>query len=133
MANQIAVIAGVGPGTGASIARTFAKKYAVALLARNPDNYNALVTEIEKAGGKAIGVSTDVSSPESVEAALEKVKEFAGSDGTVNAAVFNVGGKLVRKPFLDLTLEEFESGFAANGYDHSDWLDGEKIISLKVT
>ena len=69
-----AIVAGVGPGTGAAIARKFAAAYPVALLARNPDNYNGLVKEINDSGGKAIGVSTDVSDPDSVKAAFEKIQ-----------------------------------------------------------
>ena len=68
-----AVVAGVGPGTGASVARRFAQAYPVVLLARNPDNFNSLVEEINKSGGKAIGISTDVSSPDSVKAAFQKI------------------------------------------------------------
>ena len=31
------------------------------------------------------------------------------------AAVYNVGGKFIRKPFLELDEEDFESGWVANG------------------
>ena len=82
------------------------------LLARNPANYESLVEEIEKSGGKAVGISTDVSSPESVEEAFRKIKGM--SDG-VAAGIFNVGGKFIRKPFLELSLEDFEAGYEANG------------------
>ena len=34
----------------------------------------------------------------------------------VAAAVYNVGGKFIRKGFLELSLGEFESGWEANGY-----------------
>lgn len=113
------IIAGVGPGTGASVARRFATTYPVVLLARNPDNYNSLVEEIQKKGGWAKGISTDVSDVGSVKAAFEELEEIAGGGegkGKVAAAVFNVGGRFIRKPFLELTQEEFESGWDANGY-----------------
>ncbi len=116
MATQkaFAIIAGVGPGTGASIARKFAKLYSVVLLARNPENYEPLVAEINGGGGKAIGISTDVSDVKSVKDAFGKIEDdFRGAG--LAAAVFNVGGRFVRKPFLDLELEEFEAGFEANG------------------
>ncbi|KAI7093472.1 hypothetical protein KC352_g39842, partial [Hortaea werneckii] len=71
----IAIIAGVGPGTGASVARKFASAYPVVLLARNPDNYNNLVDEIKKDGGQAIGISTDVSSPDSMKQAFSKIEQ----------------------------------------------------------
>ncbi|RMZ76324.1 hypothetical protein DV738_g4974, partial [Chaetothyriales sp. CBS 135597] len=108
-----AVVAGVGPGTGASVARRFAQHYSVALLARKADNYEPIVKEINDAGGKAIGISTDVADGKSVKAAFEQIKKESG--GKVVAAVFNVGGQFIRKPFLELTEQEFVDGFEANG------------------
>jgi len=93
----------------------FGKTYPVVLLARKPENYESIVKEINSSGGRAIGISTDVSSPTSVKSAFEEIKkEFAGKK--LSAAVFNVGGSFVRKPFLELSLEEYEAGYAANGY-----------------
>ncbi|KAK2754879.1 hypothetical protein FQN54_006772 [Arachnomyces sp. PD_36] len=110
----IAVIAGVGPGTGASIAKKFAKSYSVVLLARNPDNYTSLVQEVSDSGGRAIGISTDASDAESVKRAFEKIsQEFPGAP--LAAGVYNVGGQFIRKPFLELTEKEFTSGYDANG------------------
>lgn len=98
------------------MALKFAKSYPVALLARNPANYESIVKEINSAGGKAIGISTDVSSAESVKNAFAEIKkEFAGKK--LAAAVFNVGGRFVRKPFLELTEEEYVTGYEANGYE----------------
>lgn len=110
-----AVVAGVGPGTGASVARRFAQNYAVALLARNPDNYNSLVDEINSSGGKAIGISTDASDGAAIKAAFEKLKGTEGFQGNLAAAVYNVGGKFIRKGLLELNEEEFESGWKTNG------------------
>ncbi|KAL9611582.1 MAG: hypothetical protein Q9167_003771 [Letrouitia subvulpina] len=112
--SSFAIIAGVGPGTGATVARKFAASYPVALLARNPANYEDVVEEIQSSGGKAIGVSTDVSDAASVKNAFSKINSEFG-DAKLAAAVFNVGGRFIRKGFLDLTQEEFESGWEANG------------------
>ncbi|KIW82116.1 hypothetical protein Z517_05143 [Fonsecaea pedrosoi CBS 271.37] len=109
-----AVVAGVGPGTGASVARRFAQHYSVALLARNRANFEPVVDEINAAGGKAIGISTDTSDGKSVKAAFEQLQKEIGS-ASIAAAIYNVGGRFVRKPFLELTDEEFESGWEANG------------------
>jgi len=96
-----AIIVGVGPGTGASVAR-------------KPANYEPLVKEIEAAGGRAIGISTDASDGKSVAAAYEQIKkEMAGAK--LAAAIYNVGGRFIRKPFLELSEEDFESGWEANG------------------
>jgi len=56
----------------------FAKAYPVALLARNPDNYKDIVDEINKSGGKAIGISTDVSDSASVKAAFKQIEQELG-------------------------------------------------------
>ena len=102
-------------GRGASVARRFAKDYAVALLARNPNNFEPLAKEINDAGGNAIGISTDASDSKSVKAAFERLqREMDGAP--LAAAIYNVGGKFVRKPFLELSEEDFESGWEANGY-----------------
>lgn len=110
-----AIVAGVGPGTGASVARRFAQTYSVALLARNPENFNSLVDEINAAGGKAVGISTDTADVAAVKAAFEKVKGTEGFQGNLAAAVYNVGGRFIRKPFLELSEEEFETGWKTNG------------------
>jgi NADP-dependent 3-hydroxy acid dehydrogenase YdfG len=81
----IAIVAGVGPGTGAAVARRFSKNYPVVLLARTPESYNEIVKEINSSGGKAIGISTDVSSAESVANATAEIKKEFGEG--VGAAV----------------------------------------------
>lgn len=114
MSSPFAIVAGVGPGTGATVARKFGAAYPVALLARNPANYEDAVKDIEAEGGKAIGILTDVSDAKSVKDAVAQIQKEFGSDRCA-AAVFNVGGKFIRKPFLELSQEEFESGWEANG------------------
>jgi len=107
----IAVIAGVGAGTGASVARKFAASYPVVLLARKPENYQPLVDEINGKGGKAIGVSTDVSDRKSVDNAIAAAKKEFGDDIGIAAAVFNASGGFMRKPFLELTEEQFRQAY----------------------
>ncbi|KAK0651237.1 hypothetical protein B0T16DRAFT_403410 [Cercophora newfieldiana] len=108
-----AVVAGVGAGTGRSVALRFAKAYPVALLARKPESYNDIVAEINKAGGQAVGVSADTSDEASVKAAFEAVgKEFSGKK--LAAAVFNVGAGFAVKPFLELKPEELDVALAGN-------------------
>jgi NAD(P)-dependent dehydrogenase (short-subunit alcohol dehydrogenase family) len=105
-----AIVAGVGPGTGASVARRFSKAYPVALLARSPESYESLVKEINNAGGKAIGISTDVSSEESVKSAFAQIKkEYQGANCA--AAIFNASGRFFRKPLLEMSVDEFSSSW----------------------
>ncbi|OJD25574.1 hypothetical protein ACJ73_03061 [Blastomyces percursus] len=113
MAKAIAVIAGVGAGTGASIARKFAQKYSVAVLARSPTSYQSLVQEISSGGGNAVGINTDVTSVASVKSAFAEISNaFPGAP--VAAAIYNVGGGFVRKPFLELSQEDFTAGYESN-------------------
>ncbi|OJJ65649.1 hypothetical protein ASPBRDRAFT_669940 [Aspergillus brasiliensis CBS 101740] len=105
-----AIIAGVGPGTGRSVAKRFAKVYPVVLLARNPASLEDVAREINNEGGRAVGVSADLSGDKSMEAAFKQINSLFGSL-PLAAAVFNLGGGFVKKSFLDLTEAEFEQGF----------------------
>ncbi|KAF5664460.1 7-alpha-hydroxysteroid dehydrogenase [Fusarium heterosporum] len=104
-----AIIAGVGPGTGRSVALRFAQKYPVVLLARRPESYESTLKDVEDAGGKAIGISADVSDPASLKKAFDAIgKELP--DNQLAAAVYNVGsGGFVKKPFLELTENDLNA------------------------
>jgi len=57
----VAVVTGVGPGTGAAMARRFASGgYAVAMLARNRERLSALEQEIEHTRGYVCDVTDEV-------------------------------------------------------------------------
>ncbi|KAF3936153.1 hypothetical protein ABW19_dt0201823 [Dactylella cylindrospora] len=105
----LAVIAGVGPGTGTAIAKKFASLYNVVLLARSPSSYETAANEINSSGGSALGLPVDVLDEASVSNVFKTVDEkFPGQP--VAAVIYNVGGKFVRKPFLEQTLENFKTG-----------------------
>lgn len=112
-----AIIAGVGPGTGASVARKFAASYPVALLARKSQNYDPIVESINKEGGKAIGIKADVSDAASIKDAVKRAQEELGNgaEGGCAAAVFNVAGGFAIKPFLEIGEGEFAASWGANG------------------
>jgi len=101
-----AVIAGAGTGTGASVARRFAKAYPVALLARNPTSFKSLVDEINGSGGKAVGITADVSSESSVKEAFQKIQAEYG-EASCAAAIYQASGPIVRKPFLEMTMDDY--------------------------
>ncbi|KAH0362589.1 hypothetical protein KCU65_g7900, partial [Aureobasidium melanogenum] len=113
--NPFAVVAGVGPGTGAAIARRFASSYPVVLLARKEESFKSVVADIKANGGSAVGIETDVSIESSLRAAFEQVNSTFGSDSACAAAVFNASGSLVKKPFLELSEEEFTRPYAVSG------------------
>lgn len=112
------IIAGVGPGTGRATALHFATHYPTILLARHPSSYEPILSEITSTIGRvAHGISTDVADPASVADAFEKIrrhKDFGGAGRKLAAVVYNVGGGFVRKPFLELSLGEFEAGWESN-------------------
>ncbi|KAK6534946.1 hypothetical protein TWF281_006246 [Arthrobotrys megalospora] len=106
----VALVAGVGPGTGAAIAKKFASLYSVVLLARTPASYETTVKEINESGGSAIGLPADVQDEASIKSVFEQVtKQFP--DKPVAAAIYNVGGVFTRKPFLEQSVENFKLGY----------------------
>ena len=120
----IAIIAGVGPGTGASVARHFSRAYPVALLARTRSSFQPLVEEINAAGGKAEGFEADVCDEESLKGAFGEMGKRLGDGGgggkdeaplAAAAAVFNASGKFERKSVLDTTVGEWEKGLHVAG------------------
>ena len=58
---SFANVAGVGPGTERSVAVRFSEYYPVILLAAlRPESYDDVVAQIHNTGGRAIGITADV-------------------------------------------------------------------------
>ncbi len=104
----------VGAGTGAAVARKFGTLYPVVCMARNPSNYEEVVASINKSGGKAIGISTDVADASSVKSAFLQIEKEFGGVGCA-AAIYNASGRFVRKPFMELTEDDFMAGLNVSG------------------
>ncbi|MFW2852670.1 SDR family NAD(P)-dependent oxidoreductase [Sphingomonas sp. TX0543] len=102
-AKPLALVTGVGPGTGASIARRFsAGGYRVAMLARDTDRLAALEAEI----ADSIGIACDVGDP----AALARVIDQVGNPKIV---VHNaVGGAF--GTFEKVAAETLQRNFEIN-------------------
>ncbi len=83
--SRTAVIAGVGPGLGESLARTFVEEGAlVGMFARSGPYLEALSEEL---GGDALGVQTDITDPTEIEAGFKAVRQaFGPVDVLVNHA-----------------------------------------------
>lgn len=79
MSQLYAVIAGVGPGTGAAVAKKFAQAYPVILLGRTLSKLKPIEQEIVNDGGQAISIEADVSRKDSMENALQAVTAEIGS------------------------------------------------------
>ena len=103
----LAIVTGVGPGTGASIVRRFAADgYRVAMLARDFDRLAALAQEIPE----AVAVPVDVSDAGALTAAVD---DLIVRFGTPKVVVHNaVGGAFGN--FLDIDPAVLEQNFATN-------------------
>ncbi|HXC51507.1 MAG TPA: SDR family NAD(P)-dependent oxidoreductase [Candidatus Limnocylindrales bacterium] len=103
----VALVSGVGPGTGAAITRRFARGgYAVAMLARDKDRLAALEREIENTHG----YSCDVADEAQVEATLQRVSSDLGAPAVL---VHNaVGGAF--GTFLEIEPEVLNRNFQVN-------------------
>ncbi|MFI2206079.1 SDR family oxidoreductase [Streptomyces sp. NPDC020192] len=104
LAGRTAIVTGAASGMGAATARLLAARGArVALLARRAERLVDLADEIEKDGGVALAVPTDVTSTESVAAAAALIRDdFGPVDLVVNAA-----GTMLPNPIDDGRADEW--------------------------
>jgi len=111
MSKGCAVVVGAGTGTGAEIAKRFAKGgYSVAVARRKVEALAPLVAEIEAAGGSAQAFAADASDEQAVAALFEKAEAALGP---VEVAVFNAAG-FTMGSILDTTVETFEDMWRAS-------------------
>jgi NAD(P)-dependent dehydrogenase (short-subunit alcohol dehydrogenase family) len=108
----VAVVTGVGPGLGASLARRFAKGYAVAINARRGDALTALAGEIRAAGGVALEVPCDIGDRAAIEAAFRTVRERLGPPEVL---IYNAGSGAFGT-IADITPEQFEASWRVNAF-----------------
>lgn len=99
-----AVIAGVGPGLGESIAWKFGNEgCSLGLFARSAGYLTSLTDDLSDAGIDAVGVPTDIGDPEQVSAGFEQVRSELGPvDVLVNHA-----SSAPWKGLLDISHTEF--------------------------
>ena len=109
---EVAVVTGAGRGIGEGIARVLADYGATVITAaRRTAEIQRVADEIVTANGKALAVTTDVTSDESVEdLAKRAVDEYGRLDMWVN----NAGGSPIQAPLVDLPRKEWEATMALN-------------------
>jgi NAD(P)-dependent dehydrogenase (short-subunit alcohol dehydrogenase family) len=89
LARQVAIVTGAGRGFGRAIAmRLAAEGAAVALTARTRAQLDGVVEEIERAGGRALAVTADVTNREDVARVVRETRE---AFGPVSLLVNNAG------------------------------------------
>ena len=102
-----AVIAGVGPGLGAAVARRFdTAGWAVGLFARSGSFIDDLADELDD----ALAVETDVADREAVEAGFAAVRE---AFGPVDVLVINASAASWQGT-LDISPDEFDTALDVN-------------------
>lgn len=103
--HQVVVITGASAGVGRAAVRAFARQGArIGLLARGLDGLEGACQEVERAGGQALALPTDVADARQVEAAAQAVEEKLGPIAVwVNDAMTTVFS-----PFLEITPDEFK-------------------------
>lgn len=105
---ETAIVAGVGPGLGASLARAFGREgYAVGLLSRKLESGEPVAEKIRAHGGKALALSVDVTQRDNVVQAVEKCRAELGP---ITALAYNASG-FGRGNFLDLDSETIRQSF----------------------
>jgi NAD(P)-dependent dehydrogenase (short-subunit alcohol dehydrogenase family) len=108
---RTAVIAGVGPGLGESLARTFAANGCqVALFARSAGYLEELAADLPDPGS-GIAVPTDLTDPGQIRESFAVVRDAFGPVDVLvnNASTASWSG------LMDSSVEEFESAWAVNG------------------
>ena len=113
-AGKVAVVTGAASGIGLGCARTFARagmKVALCDLCAEP--LDTAVENVRALGAESIGIPTDVSKKDSVEAAAEQVIRAFGK---IHIAMNNAGVVMRGVPMTDLTDEGWNWVLGVNLY-----------------
>lgn len=122
---RLVCVTGAGRGLGLAVARAVAEAGAHVVVAElEPDRCDEAVRVIERSGGRATAVVTDVADPGSVEHLAEAIDTIGPLWGLVNNAGLAdaVGGKV----FEDLTVEEWDRIMAVNA--RGPWLVSKLLL-----
>jgi len=110
--NKVAVVTGAGRGIGRAIALAYAAAgAAVCGAARTAPEIEAVAAEIEKAGGRALAVTADVTAwPEMVRLFEATVEAFGGLD----LLLINAGGNYDRRTVAESRTEDWRATLELN-------------------
>ena len=105
---ETAIVAGVGPGLGASLAHAFSKEgYSVGLFSRKAESSEPVAAQIRANGGKAMVHPVDVTDRKAVLQAVEKIRLALG---VITILAYNASG-FGRGNFLDLDPKMIRQSF----------------------
>lgn len=111
---KVVVITGAGQGIGRAYAHRLSQDGAHVVIAEmNAEKGRNVADEVERAGGRALFVETDVASETACQALMERTREeFGRVDGLVNnAAIFST---IQMKPFWEISPDEWDQVMAVN-------------------
>lgn len=109
--NKVVIITGASRGIGRAAAVRFGREGShVVASARDLDELQSLVSEIESSGGKAIAVKADITKKADVDRmAAETVKHFGTVDVLVNNAGIGIYGEVA-----EITEQDFDTMVGVN-------------------
>ncbi|GAB3600452.1 SDR family oxidoreductase [Kineococcus gypseus] len=129
LTGKVAVVTGSARGIGRAIAQRFASLGAVVVVNYSGDEDSAgrTVAEIQQAGGRALAVRADVSSPQELDTLFT---EAVAAFGRVDIVVSNAGLEIVGDPVLEATEDDFDRSYAVNAKGAFFTLQkGAKVLS----
>jgi NAD(P)-dependent dehydrogenase (short-subunit alcohol dehydrogenase family) len=111
LADQVAIVTGATSGLGEAIALAFAREGArVAVIGRNAERGNRVVSEIRQEGGEAQFFPADVTSEPDVKKMVDDVVDRFGD----LHIVVNNAGQVLPGTVADISLEDWETVFRIN-------------------
>src|SRR3989442_6080892 len=107
LTDKVALITGSARGTGAGLARVFAREGSSVVInqLRDEGNPQGVLEEIQAAGGKALFVKADITDETHVRAMVRKAEDVFGK---VDILVSNYAAAIPRKSFADTTWAEWQ-------------------------
>ena len=110
--NKVAFITGAGSGIGQATAILWAQEGAkIVALDVSADSLHDTVSQIESAGGQALAVAADVSSPEAMQ---DAVKQTISKFGQLDIVFANAGINGVWAPIEEMEPEDWDKTQAVN-------------------